>query len=314
MTDLPPVPIRFLPQYHTRVWGGRRLETMLGRSLPDDQPYGESWELSDRPDCQSVVASGPLAGLTLHQLWQAHRREIFGELLQADPRPRFPLLIKVLDCADDLSIQVHPPAAVAPELGGEPKSEMWHFVAVEPAAMLYAGLRWGVTREQFARTLESGTVAECVHALQPAAGDSLMVPSGRLHALGAGLLVFEIQQNSDTTYRVFDWNRLGLDGRPRQLHVAESLRCIDFADFEPDLHPAAAGNPLAECDHFVVERRTTGPTATAPGLRLIMAIDPLVWGETPVAAGSVALWPACLPPPRPPSGGAWLEITVRSPR
>lgn len=313
MTALPAAPICFVPQYHTRVWGGRRLETMLGRSLPDDQPYGESWELSDRPDCQSVVAAGPLAGLTLNQLWQGHRREIFGEALAADPRPRFPLLIKVLDCADDLSIQVHPPAAIAPDLGGEPKSEMWHFVAVEPAARLYAGLRRGVTRDEFARSLETGAVAECVHAIRPAVGDSLMVPSGRLHALGGGLLVFEIQQNSDTTYRVFDWNRLGLDGRPRQLHVAESLRCIDFDDFEPGLHPAAAGNPLAECDHFVVERRTTAPTAAAPGLRLIMAIDPLVWGDRQIAAGSVALWPASLSPAPTLSGGAWLEMTVRSP-
>ncbi|MFM1903825.1 MAG: hypothetical protein RLZZ440_1725 [Planctomycetota bacterium] len=310
---LPAAPLCFVPQYHTRVWGGRRLETLLGRVLPDPQPYGESWELSDRPDCQSVVRSGPLAGHTLHDLWQDHRREIFGERLASHPAARFPLLIKVLDCGDDLSIQVHPPAAIAPSLGGEPKSEMWHFVAVEPAARLYAGLRRGVTREGFARALETGTVAECVHGIEPAAGDSLMVPSGRLHALGGGLLVFEIQQNSDTTYRVFDWNRVGLDGRPRQLHVDESLRCIDFDDFEPSLRPAAAGNPLAECAHFRVDRRTAASGAadsTAGDPRLIMAIEPLTWGDTPVAAGSVALWPASLPPAPAVRGGDWLEITI----
>lgn len=310
MPSLPAAPITFEPRYHTRVWGGRRLETALGRRLPDDQPYGESWELSDRPDCQSVVTAGPLAGLTLNQLWQEHRRDVFGEPLVTDPRPRFPLLIKVLDCADDLSIQVHPPAAVAPDLGGEPKSEMWHFVGVEPGARLYAGLRRGVSREGFAAALAAGTVADCVHALAPAAGDSLMVPSGRLHALGGGLLVFEIQQNSDTTYRVFDWNRVGLDGKPRQLHVEESLRCIDFNDFEPPLHLAMEGNPLAVCEHFRVDRCTEPKPAEEAGLRLIMAVDPLTWGDTAIPSGSVALWPACGSPAPAIAGGAWLEIRL----
>ena len=310
LNDLPLAPICFEPSYHTRVWGGRRLETTLGRVLPDAQPYGESWELADRPDCQSLVATAPLAGRTLNELWRQHRRAVFGEQLANHPGPRFPLLIKVLDSAGDLSIQVHPPAAIAPTLGGEPKSEMWYFVGVEPGAQLYAGLRRGVTRGEFARALEAGTLAECVHALEPARGDSLMVPSGRLHALGAGLLVFEIQQNSDTTYRVFDWNRAGLDGRPRQLHVEESLQCIDFADFEPRLHPAAAGNPLAACDHFRVDRRTDATTDLAPGLRLIMAIDPLAWAGVQIPAGSVALWPASLSSAAPIRGGSWLEIMI----
>ena len=310
LNDLPLAPICFEPSYHTRVWGGRRLETTLGRVLPDAQPYGESWELADRPDCQSLVATGPLAGRTLNELWRQHRRAVFGEQLANHPGPRFPLLIKVLDSAGDLSIQVHPPAAIAPTLGGEPKSEMWYFVGVEPGAQLYAGLRRGVTRGEFARALEAGTLAECVHSLEPARGDSLMVPSGRLHALGAGLLVLEIQQNSDTTYRVFDWNRAGLDGRPRQLHVEESLQCIDFADFEPRLHPAAAGNPLAACDHFRVDRRTDATADPAPGLRLIMAIDPLTWAGVRIPAGSVALWPASLSSAAPIRGGAWLEIMI----
>ena len=311
MPDLPPVPLTFLPHYHTRVWGGRRLETVLGRSLPDERPYGESWELSDRPDCQSRVATGPLAGTTLGELWLRHRTDIFGAAFADHAGPRFPLLIKVLDCADDLSIQVHPPAAVAPDLGGEPKSEMWHFVGVQPGATLYAGLRRGVTASGFAAALESGTVADCVHALEPAVGDSLMVPSGRLHALGGGLLVFEIQQNSDTTYRVFDWNRVGLDGLPRELHIAESLRCIDYSDVEPALHRAASGNPLAVCEFFRVDRRgdREAPAATGgPGPHLIMAIDHLEWAGTSIPAGRVAIWPACLPAPPPITGGSWLEI------
>jgi len=308
--DLPAAPLTFTPRYQTRVWGGRLFETALGRTLPDDRPYGESWELSDRPDCQSVVATGELAGTTLHDLWSRHRRAIFGDMLADHPAARFPLLVKVLDCADDLSIQVHPPAAIAPALAGEPKSEMWHFVGVRPGARLYAGLRHGVTRDRFEAALSAGTVAECVHALEPAVGDSLMVHSGRLHALGGGLLVFEIQQNSDTTYRVFDWNRVGLDGRPRQLHVAESLRCIDFDDFEPDLRRAADGNPLASCTHFRVDRLPGATPVPSSGMRLVMAVDRLSWAGTVIAPGSVALWPACLPAAPEIGGGAWLEIVV----
>lgn len=311
MMDLPALPLLFTPHYHTRVWGGRRLETRLGRVLPDAQPYGESWELSDRGDCQSVVAEGPLAGRTLNELWRTQRAAVFGAALSAHPAARFPLLIKVLDCADDLSIQVHPPAAIAPELGGEPKSEMWHFIEAVPGAKLYAGLRRGVTRAAFEQALAAGTVAECVHALEPRAGDSLMVPSGRLHALGAGLLLFEIQQNSDTTYRVFDWNRAGLDGRPRPLHVAESLRCIDFEDIEPVLHAAEAPEPRAECAHFRVERAGTEGAARVPGTPLLMALTPLRWGGVKVAAGRVALWPAAAGPRPAVTTGAWLEITVK---
>jgi mannose-6-phosphate isomerase len=311
MTDIPAAPIRFTPQYHTRVWGGRRLETSLGRTLPDGRPYGESWELSDRADCQSLVATGALAGMSLNDLWQNHRHEIFGEALANHPSPRFPLLMKVLDCTDDLSIQVHPPADIALELGGEPKSEMWYFVEAPPGTKLHAGLRHGVTPAQFERALANGTVADCVHAAGVRPGDSLMVPSGRLHALGAGLLVFEIQQNSDTTYRVFDWNRVGLDGQPRQLHVRESLRCIDFTDFEPATRPADAKGPLAQCAHFRVERCEAGSTMATPGFRLIMALEPLVWGDEGVNAGSVAIWPACHSPAPSIIGGAWLEIHVR---
>jgi mannose-6-phosphate isomerase len=309
MLDLPAQPLLFAPHYHTRVWGGRGLESQLGRTLPDDQPYGESWELSDRTDCQSVVAQGPLEGLSLSALWTEHREEIFGSDLVNRRESRFPLLIKVLDCCDDLSIQVHPPAHLAAAMGGEAKSEMWHFVTVEPGSQLYVGLKRGVDRQGFQAALAAGSVAECVHAVQPEAGDSLMVHSGRLHALGAGQLVFEIQQNSDTTYRVFDWNRLGLDGQPRELHVEESLRCIDFSDVEPSLHHAAQGNPLAQCDHFTVERAEPGYSANR-GFRMIMALEPLVWAGVAVPMGRVALWPACCGVAPDISGGAWLEVTL----
>jgi mannose-6-phosphate isomerase len=298
--------LRFRPLYQTRVWGGRRLETVLHRVLPDARPYGESWELVDREGHQSVVASGPLAGVTLHELWADHRREVFGDPLAESAAPRFPLLIKVLDCMDDLSIQVHPPASVAAALHGEPKTEVWFVAHADPGARIYAGLRRGVTRETFERALETGTVADCVHDGVARTGDSLFVPSGRLHALGGGLLIYEIQQNSDTTYRVFDWNRVGLDGVPRALHVAESLRCIDFGDVEPALSHAAEG-VLASCEYFRVIRARTGfRPATTRGFRLIVPIAPTVWAGSTLPAGALALCPAALTVPEP--VGEWLEI------
>ena len=242
-------PISFKPLYMTRVWGGRSLESIYQRELPDDQPYGESWEISDRLNEQSVVASGAFAGKSLHELWQNHREEIFGESLTGD---RFPLLIKILDARDDLSVQVHPPQKVADELGGDPKTEMWYIADCDPGANLYIGLKKGTTRESFEKSIGDGTVKDQIHAVQPKPGDSIFIPSGRLHAIGAGFLIYEIQQNSDTTYRVFDWNRMGLDGKPRDLHLEESLASIDFDDIEPGMDEPD-GDTLAACEYFVVE-------------------------------------------------------------
>ncbi len=225
-------PITFSPLYMERVWGGRELERIYHRTLPHpDRPFGESWEIVDREDAQSVVDDGPWHGTTLHELWTNHREEIFGENL-AD-HSRFPILIKVLDARDDLSIQVHPPAHLAASLGGEPKTEMWFIADCNPGAELYVGLKNGVTRADFEKSIATGSVADVVHAISPNPGDSIFIPSGRLHAIGAGFLIHEIQQNSDTTYRVFDWNRPGLDGQPRELHLSQSLASIDFNDFEP---------------------------------------------------------------------------------
>ena len=242
-------PITFPPLYMPRIWGGRSLESTYSRTLPDGQPYGESWEMSDREHEQSIVHEGPYAGHSLHDLWSNHRDELFGTGLTGD---RFPLLIKILDARDDLSIQVHPPRAVSDELGGEPKTEMWYIADCDPGAKLYVGFKDGVTREDFGTSLEDGTVAEKVHAIAPHPGQSIFIPSGRLHAIGAGFLIYEIQQNSDTTYRVFDWNRLGLDGMPRELHVEKSMRSIDFGDIEPGMDEAD-GPVIANCEHFVVE-------------------------------------------------------------
>ncbi len=244
-------PIVFEPLFMERVWGGRRLESLFGKSLPAGGPIGESWELVDREDCQSVVSDGPLKGKTLHELWTTQRAEIFGT--SCPDTPRFPLLFKLLDCEECLSVQVHPPAHVAGDLRGEPKTEMWFMVHTSDRAFVYAGLKQGVTREQFEAALSSGEVADLIHQLPTRAGDAIFIPSGRVHAIGAGNVIFEVQQNSDTTYRVFDWNRVGLDGRPRALHIPESLASIDFADPEPPL-AKRQGETVVACEHFHVER------------------------------------------------------------
>lgn len=226
-------PLRFVPIYQERVWGGRAMEARLGRSLPVGRTIGESWEITDRVGAQSVVAEGPLAGRTLHELLEQDSEGLVGDApLRAG---RFPLLLKVLDAQSVLSLQVHPPAAVVDRLGGETKTELWYFLHASPGAEIFVGLRPAMTRERFESALAEGggRVAECFHRFGVAVGDAMYLPSGRAHALGAGLLLFEVQENSDTTYRVYDWDRVGLDGRPRPLHRAESLASIDFADHEP---------------------------------------------------------------------------------
>lgn len=225
-------PLSFQPIFRERVWGGRNLERLYHKPLPPGAPIGESWELSDRPGAVSVIANGPLAGKDLRWLMENHCQELLGEV--APLRGRFPLLVKLLDTQERLSLQVHPTPAAAAKLGGEPKSELWYVAEAAPGAELMAGLKRGTTRADFEQRLKVGTVADCVHRLPVKAGDALFLPSGRLHASGGGVII-EIQQNADTTYRVFDWNRPGLNGQPRQLHVAQALASIDFNDLEPAL-------------------------------------------------------------------------------
>ena len=226
-------PLTFQPLLKKRLWGGHKLKQLYQKPLPPGVPIGESWEISDRPDDVSVITNGPLAGKDLHWLVEHHRKELLGSTkLQ---RGRFPLLVKILDAEQKLSLQVHPPPDKAAQLGGEPKTEMWYIADAAPGAELFVGLKRGVTRQEFERKITDGTVADCFHRFTVKAGDAMFLPSGRVHAIGAGLVIFEIQQNSDTTYRVFDWNRLGLDGKPRALHIPESLASINFQDFEPPL-------------------------------------------------------------------------------
>jgi len=190
-----------------RMWGGRRLDSVFGKKLPPNTRIGESWEIVDRLEAQSVVANRPLKGKTLHELWTQNRHDIFGDVPET---PRFPLLIKLLDAQERLSLQVHPPEEVAAKLGGEPKTEFWYVGAADPGA-------------------------DWVQKIHVKAGDAMFLPGGRLHAVGGGNLLVEIQQNSDTTYRVFDWNRVDATGKARQLHVDQALQCIDFTDVGPHL-------------------------------------------------------------------------------
>lgn len=226
-------PLIFAPIFKERVWGGRNIERLYGKKLPPDQVIGESWEMTDRPEGVSVISNGELAGKTLRWLMENHAGDVLGA--ERANAKQFPLLVKILDAQDKLSLQVHPPAAKAKELKGEPKTEMWFIADATPSADLFVGLKRGVTRAEFERKVRDGTVAECFHHLPVKASDVMFLPSGRVHAIGAGSVIFEIQQNSDTTYRVFDWNRVGLDGKPRELHVEQSLASIDFNDFEPPL-------------------------------------------------------------------------------
>ena len=243
----------FTPLYMERVWGGRGLELKLGRTLPEGKVIGESWELVDREGEQSVVAEGTHKGRTIRELLEGGAADILGPGREGS-QP-FPILIKWLDCQGRLSLQVHPPAAIAPMLGGEPKTENWYIADCDKDASLIVGLKQGVTREQFTQALEDNEVTACLHRFPVKPGNSILVESGRMHAIDAGNLILEIQQNSDTTYRVYDWGRVGLDGAPRQLHLEESLQSIDFDDYEPETLKIVPGaQTLADCKEFRIRK------------------------------------------------------------
>jgi mannose-6-phosphate isomerase len=301
-------PLIFQPIFKERLWGGRNLERLYGKSIPAGVPIGESWEISDRPGDVSLIANGPLAGKDLRWLMENHSAELLGQ--SQPPGMRFPLLIKILDAQEKLSLQVHPPAELAASLSGEPKTEMWYIAEAAPEADLFVGLKRGATRAEFERRIGDGTVAECFHRVPVKTGDVMFLPSGRVHAIGAGNVIFEIQQNSDTTYRVFDWNRMGLDGKPRELHIAQSLASIDFNDFEPRLIQSIysrnatlkvrylVDDPLFRVDACQVKRgqrfyiRSDG----AQVIGMLRGRLQIEHGETKltVAAGQFALLPACL--------------------
>lgn len=302
-------PLRFQPLFRRYLWGGRRLESMLGKSIGKGDDYAESWEIVDHGEDQSVVLNGPLKGKPLEELVALHSVELFG--VHAG-EPHFPLLFKFLDCNRTLSVQVHPNDEQGaqldpPDLG---KTEAWVVLAAEPGSKIYAGLKPGVTRESLQQALDAGTCDTCLHEFEPQVGDCVFIKAGTVHALGAGLVIAEIQQASDTTFRLFDWNRVGADGQPRPLHIEQSLEVTDYlrgpvAPQTPEPTSFAGRERLVTCDKFILERvRTSERVAVGGDERFhLLAIlagnlnigdEQLRAGETclvPAAAGQVAVEP-----------------------
>ncbi len=231
-------PLTFTPVFKDYIWGGRNLEH-LGRDLPAGV-VAESWEIAGHEDGISVVDNGFWAGKKLTEVHAALGLDLIGRKnIWAQERGKFPLLIKLLDANQPLSVQVHPDDAYAlanegNELG---KTEMWVVLRAEPGAELILGVKAGTTPEAFRAGIENGALEPYLHHLSVRAGDHVCVPAGTLHAIMDGLIIAEIQQNSNTTYRVYDWNRLGVDGQPRPLHIDKALDVIDFGQVEPELCP-----------------------------------------------------------------------------
>lgn len=295
---LPPI-LRFVPHYFERIWGGTRLRDVLGMPTPVDKTIGEAWLISDHPHCESVVLGGPLAGATLRELMREHAPALLGTA-RPTPNGRFPLLLKLIDSGNLLSVQVHPDDAAARRLG-EPdlgKTEMWHVIDAAPGAQVIYGLRPGVDRAAFEAAIRAGTTADCMQALDAPAGSNVFVPAGTVHAIGAGLLIAEIQQNSDITYRIYDWDRVDAAGMPRELHIAKALEVIDFA---------AADRPCTitacACEYFttaLIGALPTPHTLRSAGFVLVLASTGtahLVAGGEAVTLqrGEAALIPAATP-------------------
>jgi mannose-6-phosphate isomerase len=222
-------PLILNPAYKDYIWGGSRIPSLFQRDAPPGA-CAESWEISDRPEGMSVVANGPLQGATLQQLVATYGHEITGF---ACCTPGFPLLVKLIDARDRLSIQVHPDDEAAARGIGEAKTEAWHILEAPPGAQVFAGLKAGVSESAFMAHLRANTLESCLQAIPVQAGDTIFIPGGRVHAICEGLLILEVQQNSDTTYRVYDWGRVGKDGKPRDLHVEQALKVIRWHDPEP---------------------------------------------------------------------------------
>ena len=263
-----PYPLKFRPVLKQTIWGGRRLGQMLGKPIGPEDNYAESWEVVDHGDDQSVVADGALAGKSLAELIRADPVWLLGAAHQSEKQ--FPLLLKYLDCNRVLSVQVHPDDAYGAKLPvpDRGKTEAWYIVASEPDSLIYAGLKPGINRETLAKAIEAGQTEQVLHAFHPHSGDCVFIPAGTVHALGAGLLVAEIQQSSDTTFRLFDWNRLGADGTPRPLHIEQSLEVSDY-DSGPVAPTSsdrshAGWQSLVRCDKFELAALEQG-TATVAG-------------------------------------------------
>ncbi len=301
-------PLRFVPVYQSAVWGGRRMER-FGRVLPAG-PIGESWDLADHARGMSVVDGGAWAGRSLRELTADHGRDLVGAGFAGGD---FPLMVKLIDANDRLSIQVHPDDALARQLrvGERGKTECWMLLS---EGELFAGTVPGTTREGFAAALAAGQVSRMLERHLVRDGDFVFLPARTVHALGRGCLLYEVQQTCDITFRVDDWGRLGLDGRPRPLHVAESLATIDYAARSAPVAAPARPHPdggtvraLAACAYFQVEERRADVTAghAAGACRIVTALSGR--GTIGTAAGAVPLRPATTVL-IPAAAGAWRAI------
>jgi mannose-6-phosphate isomerase len=261
MATVPLYPLRFKPILRRLIWGGRRLGTVLHKPIGEGSDYAESWELSDYHDQVSVVEGGGLAGATLRDLVRSRTDELLGNAL--GPRDQFPLLVKFIDAREALSVQVHPDDVTGRRLANDNgKTETWVILDTEPGSLIYAGLKQGVGRDEFAAAIDSGEVEHLLHRFEPKPGDSVLIEAGTVHAIGAGVLLAEIQEMSDATFRIYDWGRLGPDGKPRQLHGREAMESINFdrgpiGPITPVAEPIAGGGTrerLARSPYFALER------------------------------------------------------------
>lgn len=292
-------PLRFRPILQRYIWGGRNLESVLGKQLPtDDTDYAESWEIVDHADGQSVVDNGELQGLTLSQLVHEHGEALFG---QHHPQEKFPLLFKFLDCQRNLSVQVHPndqqgAGLDPPDLG---KTEAWVIMSAAPGSLLYAGLNVDVDRQSFAKAIAAGTAESCLHVVEPNVGDCIFIPAGTVHALAEGLVVAEIQQSSNTTFRLYDWNRVDAEGKSRPLHIEQGLAVTDFerGPVQPQIGQQVDGvERLVECEKFVLDRIVVAENSTIGGdnaCHLVAVLQGTVSiGTESFAMGQTAMVPA----------------------
>jgi mannose-6-phosphate isomerase len=244
-------PLKFEPIYKKRIWGGQKLREMFNKDIPPFEKIGESWELADLPDDKSVIANGELTGQTLNSAITKYPKEITGNKNFAGP---FPLLIKFINAEDILSVQVHPDLQACQRMGkGNPKTECWYIVFAVPGAVIYKGLKKGVTKEKFSKAIKKGNVAELLIRVPVEAGQCHFLPAGTAHSIGAGLLMAEIQTQSDTTYRVFDWNRVDETGKARPLHIEEALESINFDAAGSNLPVTTVGR-LVDCEYFKIDK------------------------------------------------------------
>ena len=298
-------PLRLEPIYRRYLWGGRRLASSLGKPIGQGNDYAESWEIVDHGDDQSIVNFGPRRGASLASLCGEYQHELFGHHA---PQTQFPLLFKFLDAHRDLSVQVHPNDEQAAQLDppDRGKTEAWVILHADPGSSIYAGVKSGIDRAGFELAVRGGAIESVLHQFQPAAGDCVFIPAGTVHALGAGLLVAEIQQSSDTTYRISDWNRVGSDGRPRPLHIEQALAVIDFEggpvhSQSPRPADSLHVERLVACDHFVLDRWRIESPASVGGdgrFHLLAVLDGglRMQGDVsgqPLLKGQTALVPAC---------------------